>query len=198
MYDLDPHQHIREGVAYPATLVISGLNDPHAATFHSAKYAARLAAGTASDEPVLLRIDFGAGHRMGSKRCQLDEVWTDVYAFALWQGGGRIFSRADAATGIARADARDQDLHARHARIRVRICLRARRVRARCSHRLGAQSRDPQDGLAHAAAGCGDLLLSGLVAGIGFIGGGAILKSNDHVKGTATSASILFGVLGAD
>ena len=91
MYDLDPHQHIREGVAYPATLVISGLNDPRAATFHSAKHAARLAAATASDEPVLLRIDFGAGHGMGSRRSQLDEVWTDVYAFALWQGGRQDF-----------------------------------------------------------------------------------------------------------
>jgi len=29
-------------------------------------------------------------------------------------------------------------------------------------------------------------------------GGGAILKGNDHVTGTATAASILFGVYGAD
>jgi len=36
------------------------------------------------------------------------------------------------------------------------------------------------------------------VAGIGFIGGGAILKGNDHVTGTATAASILFGVQAAD
>ncbi|MDR7194621.1 prolyl oligopeptidase family serine peptidase [Luteimonas terrae] len=87
MYALDPYQHIREGVDYPATLVVSGLNDPRAATFHSAKYAARLAAATTSAEPVLLRIDFDAGHGMGSSRSQLDEVWTDIYAFALWQGG---------------------------------------------------------------------------------------------------------------
>lgn len=41
-------------------------------------------------------------------------------------------------------------------------------------------------------------LLSGLLAGIGFIGGGAILKGDDHVRGTATAASILStGVLGA-
>lgn len=41
-------------------------------------------------------------------------------------------------------------------------------------------------------------LLSGLVAGIGFIGGGAILKGNDEVRGTATAASILStGVVGA-
>lgn len=41
-------------------------------------------------------------------------------------------------------------------------------------------------------------LLSGLIAGIGFIGGGAILKSERDVRGTATAASILAtGVLGA-
>lgn len=41
-------------------------------------------------------------------------------------------------------------------------------------------------------------LLSGLVAGIGFIGGGAVLKNGDHVRGTASAASILStGVLGA-
>jgi prolyl oligopeptidase len=96
MFDLDPYQHIREGVDYPAVLVVSGLNDPRAATFHSAKYAARLAAATASDEPVLLRIDFDAGHGMGSSRSQLDEVWTDIYAFALWQGGQREFQPPEA------------------------------------------------------------------------------------------------------
>ena len=41
-------------------------------------------------------------------------------------------------------------------------------------------------------------LLSGLMAGIGFIGGGAILKSDHSVRGTATAASIWStGVLGA-
>lgn len=41
-------------------------------------------------------------------------------------------------------------------------------------------------------------LLSGLVAGIGFIGGGAILKGHKSVNGTATAASILStGILGA-
>ena len=87
MFDLDPYQHIRKGVEYPAVMVISGLNDPRAATFHSAKYVARLAANRAGDAPVLLRIDFGAGHGMGSSRSQLDETWADVYSFVLWQAG---------------------------------------------------------------------------------------------------------------
>jgi len=63
-----------------------------------------------------------------------------------------------------------------------------------------------------AMASCGYLLLAttggdpsarsriiqGLVAGIGFIGGGAILKAEGNVHGTATAASIwTTGVLGA-
>ncbi|CAN7275166.1 prolyl oligopeptidase family serine peptidase [Pseudoxanthomonas sp. LjRoot143] len=92
MYDLDPYQHIRAGQAYPPTLVVSGLNDPRAATFHSAKYAARLAAAQDGRVPVLLRLDFGAGHGMGSSRSQLDEVWTDIYAFTLAQAGRTDFA----------------------------------------------------------------------------------------------------------
>lgn len=41
-------------------------------------------------------------------------------------------------------------------------------------------------------------IIQGLVAGIGFIGGGAILKSHGEVHGTATAASIwTTGVIGA-
>lgn len=94
MFDLDPYQHIKPGTAYPATLVVSGLNDPRAATFHSAKYAARMAAATTSGEPVLLRIDFGAGHGMGSSRTQRSAMWADIYSFVLWQAGLTSFQPA--------------------------------------------------------------------------------------------------------
>ena len=41
-------------------------------------------------------------------------------------------------------------------------------------------------------------IIQGLVTGIGFIGGGAILKANGNVQGTATAASIWnTGVVGA-
>jgi len=87
MFDMDPYEHVKKGVRYPATLVISGLNDPRAATFHSAKYAARMAASTTSGKPVLLRIDFGAGHGLGSTRTQRDAMWADVFSFALANAG---------------------------------------------------------------------------------------------------------------
>ena len=41
-------------------------------------------------------------------------------------------------------------------------------------------------------------IVQGLMTGIGFVGGGAILKGNDHVTGTASAASIwVTGALGA-
>ncbi len=41
-------------------------------------------------------------------------------------------------------------------------------------------------------------IVQGLMSGIGFVGGGAILKSKDHVSGTASAASIwVTGALGA-
>lgn len=41
-------------------------------------------------------------------------------------------------------------------------------------------------------------IVQGLITGVGFVGGGAILKNDDHVKGTATAAAIwVTGGLGA-
>lgn len=41
-------------------------------------------------------------------------------------------------------------------------------------------------------------IVSGLMTGIGFVGGGAILKNDDHVTGTASAASIwVTGAIGA-
>lgn len=41
-------------------------------------------------------------------------------------------------------------------------------------------------------------IMQGLMAGIGFVGGGAILKHDDHVSGTASAASIwIIGAMGA-
>jgi len=41
-------------------------------------------------------------------------------------------------------------------------------------------------------------MMQGLVSGIGFVGGGAILQHKDHVRGTASAAAIwVIGALGA-
>ena len=54
---------------------------------------------------------------------------------------------------------------------------------------------------AHFAAGNEDAqarIIQGLITGMGFIGGGAILKGENHVRGTATAASLwATGAIGA-
>ena len=62
-----------------------------------------------------------------------------------------------------------------------------------CSYILIAMAligRDDTQGMAR--------VLQGLMTGIGFVGGGAILKSDDRVKGTTSAASIwITGAVGA-
>ena len=84
---MSTYHQIRNDVGYPAVLLTHGVNDPRVDVWHSTKTAARLKAASNSGKPVLARLDYDAGHGVGStKRQQLDEV-ADVYAFALWQLG---------------------------------------------------------------------------------------------------------------
>ena len=47
-------------------LVTHGVNDPRVEVWESTKTAARLMAATRSDKPILMRLDFDAGHGVGS------------------------------------------------------------------------------------------------------------------------------------
>src|SRR5690242_16897407 len=63
---------------------------------------------------------------------------------------------------------------------------------ASCGFVLLGVTLDPADPAARSR------IIQGLIAGIGFIGGGAILKGNGNVHGSATAASIWnMGVMGA-
>lgn len=93
MYAMDAYHAVRKGVRYPAVLATTGITDPRVAPWHMAKYAARLQAATGSGKPILLRVDFDAGHGIGSTRNQTDALFADAYAFVLWQTGARGFQR---------------------------------------------------------------------------------------------------------
>lgn len=84
MYEMDSYHAIKNGTRYPPVLVVSGFNDPRVATFHAAKFVARMQEATQGRSPVLLRMDFDAGHGMGSTRQQRDALLADIYSFALW------------------------------------------------------------------------------------------------------------------
>jgi prolyl oligopeptidase len=84
---IDSYQAVRDGVSYPAVLLTTGVTDPRVAPFHVAKMAARLQAASKSGKPILLRVDYDAGHGIGSTRAQQDREAADTYAFLLWRTG---------------------------------------------------------------------------------------------------------------
>ena len=87
MYALSPYHRLQDGTAYPAVIVTTGANDPRVDAWMPGKFAGRLQAATSSGKPVLLRVDFDAGHGIGSGRAQRVSELADVWSFFLWQFG---------------------------------------------------------------------------------------------------------------
>jgi prolyl oligopeptidase len=88
---MSAYAHVRNGVAYPATLFVTGFNDPRVSSWHMAKMAARVQTATSSNRPVLLRVDFDTGHGFGSNLDQYESLTADEWSFALWQMGDPEF-----------------------------------------------------------------------------------------------------------
>ena len=84
---MDTYQNVKDGLAYPAILLSHGINDSRVPSWMSAKMTARLQAATSNDKPILLRIDYDAGHGVGSTRQQRNEEQADIYAFLFQQLG---------------------------------------------------------------------------------------------------------------
>jgi prolyl oligopeptidase len=87
LYAMDAYQHVKPETAYPAVLLTTGANDPRVAPWQAAKMTARLQASTNSNKPVLLRVDYDAGHGLGSTKSQRDVELADEVSFLLWQFG---------------------------------------------------------------------------------------------------------------
>src|SRR5204863_4789124 len=87
----DSDARVEAGVAYPAVLLTTGVTDPRVGPFHVGKMTARLQAASSSRKPILLRVDFDAGHGVGSTRAQQDREAADTYAFLLWQTGVKAY-----------------------------------------------------------------------------------------------------------
>lgn len=88
---MDSYHAVNDKTTYPAVLLTTGINDSRVSPWQVAKMAARLQqAGSqvgATANPVLLRVDFKAGHGQGSTRRQRDEEEADTFAFVLWRTG---------------------------------------------------------------------------------------------------------------
>ena len=78
---MDPYLHVRDGVHYPAVLLMVGLNDNRVAPWASGKFGAHIMAASAGAKPVWFRTNADTGHfstSLGSRAAEL----TDEYAFA--------------------------------------------------------------------------------------------------------------------
>jgi prolyl oligopeptidase len=84
---MDSYHHVQDGTPYPAVLLTTGFNDPRVTPWEPAKMTARLQAATSSRKPILLRVDYEAGHGIGATKTQTQELLADLYSFLFWQTG---------------------------------------------------------------------------------------------------------------
>jgi prolyl oligopeptidase len=87
LYAYSPLHRVRDGTAYPAVLLLTGVNDGRVDPANSYKMAARLQAATTSKLPILLRVDFESGHGLGDSFSTSSDRRADVYAFLFEQLG---------------------------------------------------------------------------------------------------------------
>jgi prolyl oligopeptidase len=87
LYEMSTYVHVKDGTRYPAVLLMTGSNDPRVDPWHSGKLTARLQAASVSGKPVLLRVDYGAGHGSGGGKQAMLESIADLVSFLLWQAG---------------------------------------------------------------------------------------------------------------
>jgi len=79
-----------------------GVNDSRVDVWMPLKLASRLAGASTSGRPVLLRLDYDAGHGAGGTREATLARLADRWAFLLWQAGDPAF-RPVAPTASAEA-----------------------------------------------------------------------------------------------
>lgn len=76
-----PYHNLKEGVHYPATMIMTADHDDRVVPAHSFKFAARLQEVHNGVNPVLIRIEISAGHGANRSTQQIIDGETDKWAF---------------------------------------------------------------------------------------------------------------------
>jgi prolyl oligopeptidase len=84
LLEMDAYLHVKKGVNYPATLVMTGANDPRVPVWQSTKFAAALMQAQKADQPILLNINYDAGHAQDQSRATEMRRIADILSFA-WE-----------------------------------------------------------------------------------------------------------------
>jgi prolyl oligopeptidase len=87
LYAYSPYHRVVDGVSYPAILFLAGERDGRVNPAQTRKMTARLQEATASGNPVLLRLNSGSGHGMGTSLTERIAEQVDVTTFLFHQLG---------------------------------------------------------------------------------------------------------------
>ncbi len=82
-----PLHNVKQGTAYPATLVTTGDHDDRVVPLHSHKFTAALQHAQAGEAPILTRIETATGHGAGKPLAKVADEWADRLAFAAHHTG---------------------------------------------------------------------------------------------------------------
>ena len=93
LYAYSPYHHVTDGTAYPATLMLTGANDPRVDPYNSRKMVARLQAATSSAQPILLRTSKTTGHGHSNPLTEEIDENVDVYSFLFHELGVRFHAK---------------------------------------------------------------------------------------------------------
>ncbi|WP_353181757.1 prolyl oligopeptidase family serine peptidase [Parapedobacter lycopersici] len=91
LYTYSPYHALKQGTAYPATLVMTADHDDRVVPAHSFKFAARLQQFHRGALPVLIRIETKAGHGAGKPTAMIIAEQADKWAF-LFQNTGVTYN----------------------------------------------------------------------------------------------------------
>lgn len=83
LHGYSPLHNIKDGVAYPATLVLTADHDDRVVPAHSFKFGATLQEHQKGNAPVLIRIETNAGHGSGKPIQKILETECDIYSFVM-------------------------------------------------------------------------------------------------------------------
>ena len=82
-----PVHNVKQGVSYPATMVLTADHDDRVVPAHSFKFIAELQDKHQGHNPVLIRIETNSGHGAGTPISKQIEETADIIAFTLYNMG---------------------------------------------------------------------------------------------------------------
>jgi len=87
LFKYSPLQNVKDGVAYPSSLITTADTDNRVDPSHGKKITARLQAADAGKNPILIRVETKAGHGGGKPISKRIDESADICSFIFWRLG---------------------------------------------------------------------------------------------------------------